>query len=771
MNERSTLSEAPVQLEFLAAKTRQTNAISFNKECRLGSAENNDVMLTGEGVLPHHARIFEVGDGCLFIAALENSAVTVNGIQAGRPLPLNNGDWVLLGSSPFQVNFKNVRGNEAVSENAEEASQSIDLSGKSRLTIGRLPHCDIAIRSPLVSREHARLIRESTGWFIEDCGSTNGTFLNAVRVLGKQPLQPDDWLAFAAFEYQFDGHCISPSNQAGQVAIEVYRLTKEVKDASGHAKRLLDDISFAIRPGEFVGIFGTSGSGKSTLLDALNGRRPASAGDILYNGTDLYGAFDLFRTAIGYVPQQDIVHRKIVMQHALKFTAKLRLPPDTSDFEMDENVVKVLEKVGLSEKALLAVDTPTPLSGGQLKRVSLAVELVANPNVLFLDEVTSGLDAGTDKKMMLLFRSLAEDKKTVVCVTHTLENIDTCHLVLLLHQGRLVFFGPPQAVIGYFGIDRLSEVYELLESRPASYWADKYKSSSFYDAYIEKRLKLSAPRDHETIRKTSPRPTGNKWLQSWRQTKTLMLRYCELILSDQKNLLIMVLQAPLIALIIGLVFDMESELAFRAAKQSQILFILVLSAIWFGCLNSARELVKELPIYIRERSVNLGLGPYIASKLIPLSLLCLLQCLLLLGVIALLIDVPGDYLQRLLILFASGMAATTMGLCVSAFVNSNDKAVATVPILLIPQVILSGAVVKLEGVGLWIAKLTMISYWSFDAMKVTLSEEVKAVRDFTGKTIVSITGSLGTDLIAIAALGLFFLLATGIGLKLKDAKK
>ncbi|MGR9117046.1 MAG: ATP-binding cassette domain-containing protein [Gammaproteobacteria bacterium] len=764
-------SEEAVQLELLQAKTRQAMTCSFSKECRLGSDESNDVLISGEGVLPHHARVFEVDDGSLFIEAVDGSALAVNGNPADKPLMLNNGDWVMFGSTPFQVSFQPVRRAETPEPLSKQISERVDLSGKSLLTIGRMPQCDIAIPSPLVSREHARLIREATGWYIEDCGSTNGTFINAVRVQGKQPLMANDWLGFAAFEYQFDGTHIFPSNQAGQVSIEVLGLTKEVKDPSGKPKRILDDINFAIQPGEFVGIFGTSGSGKSTLLDALNGRRPATHGDILYNGTDLYGAFDLFRAAIGYVPQQDIVHRKIVMQHALKFTAKLRLPPDTSDYEMDENVVKVLEKVGLAEKASLAVDTPTPLSGGQLKRVSLAVELVANPNVLFLDEVTSGLDAGTDKKMMKLFRNLAEDKKTVICVTHTLENIDTCHLVLLLHQGRLVFFGPPQAVVGYFGIERLSDVYDLLESHKASHWADKFQASSFYDTYIRQRVQQSDQRENSSSQKNSPRTSDNKWLLSWRQTKTLMLRYGELILSDRKNLLILVLQAPLIALIIGLVFDMDAELALRAAKQSQILFILVLSAIWFGCLNSARELVKELPIYIRERSVNLGLGPYIISKLIPLSILCLLQCLLLLGVIALLIEVPGDFLQRLLILFASAMAATTMGLCVSAFVNSNDKAVATVPILLIPQVILSGAVVKLQGIGLWIAKLTMISYWSFDAMKVTLSEEVKTVKDFTGNSIVSIAGSLSSDLLAIAALGLFFLIATAIGLKLKDIRK
>ena len=221
-------------------------------------------------------------------------------------------------------------------------------------------------------------------------------------------------------------------------------LYKAVPDrASGGVKHLLDQVNLVFEPGEFAVIFGTSGSGKSTLLDALNGRRPATGGQVLYNGTDLYASFDLFRAAIGYVPQQDIVHRKIRVSRALYYTARLRLPHDTTDEEIEAHIHRVLDKVGLAEKADLPIDTPAPLSGGQLKRVSLAVELVANPNILFLDEVTSGLDAGTDKRMMRLFADLARDQKTVICVTHTLENIDVCNLVVLLHRGRLVYFGPP----------------------------------------------------------------------------------------------------------------------------------------------------------------------------------------------------------------------------------------------------------------------------------------------------------------------------------------
>jgi hypothetical protein len=213
---------------------------------------------------------------------------------------------------------------------------------------------------------------------------------------------------------------------------------------------------------------------------------------------------------------------------------------------------------------------------------------------------------------------------------------------------------------------------------------------------------------------------------------------------------------------------MDEELAARALTESQIVFILSLSVIWFGCINSVRELVKELPIYLRERSVNLAIAPYIISKFIPLTAICFLQCLLLLGVLELFISIPGDLISRFLVLFAIATASTTMGLAVSAFVDSNDKAMTTIPILLVPQIILAGAVAKLTGAALWVAKFTMISYWGFDAMKNTLSDEVKTVKSFTGELILPISASMITGLLVIIGLAVIFLIIALAGLKLKD---
>lgn len=763
-------------IEFRCSYTRKRTAVALmtGREYSVGADEGNGIVLEGEDVLGQHATVVLDAAGPR-IAPIKEAPVSVNGQPVTTSAHLSDGDWLTLGSTLFQVHLAENELSQTTAHGFVQPAEPIHGNKPTAtgvITIGRSPECDHAIDSPLVSRQHARLTCEATGVVMEDLHSTNGTFVNGQRLVERVKLRQGDRVAIATFAFIFRGDSLEPLDTAGRVRVEVRDLCKEVHERSTRqTKRLLDQINLVIEPGEFVAIFGTSGSGKSTLLDALNGRRPATSGNVLFNGMDLYASFDLFRSAIGYVPQQDIVHRKISVQNALRYTARLRLPPDTSDDEIDTHITRVLDKVGLSEKAELPIDTPAPLSGGQLKRVSLAVELVADPNILFLDEVTSGLDAGTDKRMMRLFADLATDQKTVICVTHTLENIDACNLVVLLHRGKLVYFGPPGEAAQYFGIPKLSEVYELLESSPAEYWAEKFLGSSYYETYVTDRLSEIGPTDYAHNPGENPTAkTRRRWFD-WSQARTLMRRYLDLIVSDRRNLAILLLQAPLIATIIGLVFNTDDPLPARAAVESQISFILVLSAIWFGCLNSAREVVKELPIYLRERSVNLGIAPYLASKLLPLAVLCALQCVMLLAIVSALVSLPGGFLERAWALFLAGMAATTMGLAVSAFVDSNDKAVATIPILLIPQVILSDAVVRLGDVGQAFAKATMISFWSLDAMKATLSGDTLAAKDLTGQLIVPVSAAYSTDLWMVAALASGFLIIAVVGLKLKDSRK
>ena len=735
--------------------------LALDRPYVIGGDASADVVVDDPSLLSRHARVAP-GPGGAMLEPLAGALVTVNGSPLSLATVLQDGDWLVLGSAAFQVRIASPAGETPSSPGAPAEP----------VTFGRLADCTIQIDSPLVSREHARLEKSGDQWIIADRGSTNGTFVNGQRLSKPHALKAGDRIDIATFGFLFTGEEVRPLGAAadGRVRVEVDRLCKEVKDrTTGEPRHLLHDISFVVEPGEFVAIFGTSGSGKSTLLDALSGRRGASGGQVRYNGTELYGAFDRFRSAIGYVPQQDIVHRRIRVSRALEYTARLRLPPDTARDEISQHVARVLEQVGLADKAQLAVDTPEPLSGGQLKRVSLGVELVANPNILFLDEVTSGLDAGTDKRMMHLFADLATRYgKTVICVTHTLENIDACNLIVLLHRGQLAYFGPPAEACGYFGIAKLSDVYELLESRPADAWAAQFAASPINARFVAKRLQPARP---TTARIDTTSAANRTRAFDTRQAGTLLMRYVDLFRADTRNLLILFAQAPLIGLIIGLVFGNESANDVeRATNYTQISFILMLSAIWFGCLNSAREVVKELPIYLRERSINLGLGAYLFSKIVPLSALALIQCALLLTVVESLADLPGTSLDRLWTLFLAAFGSTLMGLTISTLVNSNDKAVAMVPILLIPQVILSGAVVSLGAATEVAAKFSMISYWGFDAMKSTLGDAALALTGPTGGKLIRLSTGWPEALAAMAALAAAFLLAAAIGLKLKDRR-
>jgi ABC-type multidrug transport system ATPase subunit len=740
-------------------------------ECLAGNEESRQIRVTGDGVLPTHAR-FTLSDGCLYVEPLPASPVLLNGQPLAQRAPVQNGDWLVFGSASFQVLLPDSE--EPEGDGGRAGALRFPVTARpDPVVVGRVSNCGLAIDSPLISREHARLMPTPEGALLEDLRSTNGTYVNGQRVIRPILLHPGDRVSFATFIYVFTGSALEPAVLGGRVRLEARSLTKTVTDrATGKPRNLLDGIDLVIEPGEFVVIFGTSGSGKSTLLDSLNGRRPATSGRVLYNGVNLYDAFAAFRAGIGYVPQQDIVHRKITIKHALDYTARLRLPRDTSAAEISAYIERVLQRVGLLDKGDLAVDTPEPLSGGQLKRVNLAVELVANPNILFLDEATSGLDAGTDKKMMRLFADLAADGKTVICVTHTLENVGCCHLVALLHHGFLVYYGPPQDAAGYFGVQRLSEVYERLESQDALTWGGRFRQSDHCRRFVTARASHGeGTRASPTPAAAPPKGAGRMggWLdlgQAW----TLTRRYVDLLLADRLNLAMLLLQAPLIALVVGAIFDTSGTLPERAQAESQIAFVLVLSAIWFGGINSAREIVKELPVYLRERAVVLRIPPYLLSKLLPLAVLCAAQCLSFLGIVTSMIDFPGPFLDRFLVLFLAGFAATGMGLAVSAFVASNDKAIATLPLLLIPQFILSNAVVQLDGVAEAVAKACVISYWALDAMRATLEEPVLGLRGPDGAPVVRVSSDWQTDVLATAALACGFLIVTAVGLKLRDRR-
>jgi energy-coupling factor transporter ATP-binding protein EcfA2 len=281
--------------------------------------------------------------------------------------------------------------------------------------------------------------------------------------------------------------------------------------------------------------------------------------------------------------------------------------------EVESSVSDILDVVGLSSRRKNLI---RHLSGGQVKRASLANELVSRPSLLFLDEVTSGLDEQTDREVMELFRQVAEGGKTVVCITHSLANVEaTCHLVVILTEGgRLAFFGTPDEAKAYFQIARLGDVYRQLAQKTPEEWHNRFRATPFFKQYVIDRLpsETLSERDSATPR---VRAAGRR-ASSLRQAMVLTRRYVSIWRGDRQALAVMLGQSVLVALLLGMVYGNLSDVKLlpdRALRSVNLLLLLTVSCLWFGCNTAAKELVKERVIYLRERDFNLRIGGYFAS--------------------------------------------------------------------------------------------------------------------------------------------------------------
>jgi ABC-type multidrug transport system ATPase subunit len=582
--------------------------------------------------------------------------------------------------------------------------------------IGRDDSARFPLAHPHVSRRHASLTVQGKRVLIEDLGSSNGTFVNG-RLLGAPAaLIPGDRVDIGPFSLEFDGSCLVGRSRANNIELAASSLSRSVQDrATGLPVALLEDVSLVIRPREFVCLLGPSGSGKTTLLAILSGRNPPTRGAVLVNGADLYTNFEAIKKDIAVVPQRDVLHDSLAVGSALRYTAELRLPPDLSRHEVDDSVSDILDVVGLTDRRATLI---RHLSGGQVKRASLANEMVSRPSLLFLDEVTSGLDEKTDREIMGLFRQVADGGKTVVCVTHSLANVEaTCHLVVILtERGRLAFFGTPEEAKGYFGVARLGDVYAALAARPPAEWHDLFRASPYYTRYVTDRLPAvgAAPSERGRSRATAREPS------SFRQAGVLTRRYVAVWRGDRQALLALLAQSALVAGLLALVFgDLAglSRATERLPRTLNLLMMLAVSCYWFGCNTSAKELVKERVIYVRERDFNLRDGAYLASKLLVLTLIGVLQATLLFAVVHYLCRPAGHTAGQWATLAALSAAGTAAGLLVSAVARTEEVATALVPIVVIPQIILAGVVAPLKGITKVLAKLAISVYWGQQSLQ------------------------------------------------------
>lgn len=606
---------------------------------------------------------------------------------------------------------------------------SVAFDERNKIKIGRDKTNDMQLDGLQMSKFHARITRAGAEFVVEDVGSTNGVFVNGARIT-KQQVGPSDSIQIGSFLLKVDpAGSVGVFDTRSKTRVDCVNITREVSGRFGGAKiKILDGISLSIQPNEFVGLLGPSGAGKSALIEALNGVRPANNGYVRINNLDLYRHLDSLKQAIGYVPQDDIIHRELTVYRTLFYVAKLRLPRDVSSKEIVRLIDEVLDVTGLSERRNVPV---SQLSGGQRKRVSIAVELVTKPSVIFLDEPTSGLDPATEDKIMRLFRQIAESGRTVIMTTHAMENVRMFDKIVVLMRGKLVFFGKPEDALTHLNAKSFKELYDKLEEpaergvaehgetnrkditeRTSEDWKQKYLKTPQFAQLIQKPLG-----ELDALQKTG---AGKKRrlgiFGSIRQWITLTRRYFEVLLKDKLNLAILFIQAPLIALLTFFVMGSTSPRDF-------VYFVLALVSIWFGTSVSAREIIRERPVYNRERMFNLGILPYIFSKLFVLGVIVFVQCLMLFVPLKFFdligaMPMPGDFAgvpQFTTMLLTAGVG-TSLGLLISAVFRTQEIATSIVPLILIPQILFSGLVGVPQGINKVIG-LAMPAAWSFDTMK------------------------------------------------------
>ncbi|WP_432829014.1 FHA domain-containing protein [Dactylosporangium sp. CA-092794] len=457
----------------------------------IGRDAANDLMVEGNLISRRHAEVI-YSDDSWFLRDLDSRNGTfVNGEKAAFIAATDGGEVHLGAADGPAVTFKVITITEQLPvEPAPPREATQHEFGAARIRIGRDPGNDIVLSDLRSSRNHAELRRTATGYEVVDLGSRNGTYHNGQQVT-RQELSAGDLISIGKHEFIFDGAKLHEFEDAGPSSLIADDLTVRIKDAI-----LLDDVSFALAEGSLLAVIGPSGCGKSTLIKAVAGLRPATQGRVRYDGRDLYADYAELRYRIGMVPQDDVLHRQLTVRRALRFAAALRFADDVPRKERSARVAEVLKTLNLTERAKMRIDS---LSGGQRKRVSVALELLTEPSLLFLDEPTSGLDPALDKEVMEELRDLADKGRTVAVVTHNVMHLDLADRVLVLTVGgRMGYFGPPGELLSFFGAEDYAEVFREVTNN-AAHWVGKYRGSELYARYVTEQIAEAPPPKPEAL--------------------------------------------------------------------------------------------------------------------------------------------------------------------------------------------------------------------------------------------------------------------------------
>ena len=768
---------------------------------RVGRHPANDIVLDFPAVSGRHLQISVAATPAEILDLGSTNGTLLNGErlepQVARPfLP---GDVARIGDFTGNSVAVSIDRADVTSSAHLRPAGEASLSDSGAVVIGREPGCALQLNHPNVSRRHAQIAVRDGRHELRDLGSSNGTFVNGRRVTRPVALNVGDLIQVGPYSLAFD-----PARQGIQTMVarghrfDALDLGVEVADG----RMILEEVTLCVEAGEFVALVGGSGAGKSTLMKALNGYNRATHGRMLIDGRDLYPVLDTYRTEMGFVPQDDIIHRELPVRRALWYAARLRLP-DATPVEIEariDDALAMVEMTGHAEKPVRV------LSGGQRKRVSIAVELLAQPTVLFLDEPTSGLDPGLEKKMMYDLNRLTDSGRTVVLVTHATGNIEQCHQVAFLSQGRLAYYGPPNQATGFFGARDFSDIYLKLSGESAAadaiptelepafrslsargrspspqdvgeLWAERYRESEYFEKFVRLRQRSITAGAIESA-DAGPGPSEVTHDSLLRQLWILMIRQFDLMWNDPFMMIVLLLVVPVVTALFAAVSEPDDFVGWRmdvdqvrevlrfqlrgapvdstanyipqpiAAKLCTMLCLIIAQA---GTFGAAYLIVHERAIFKRERAVNLKVGSYVLSKALVLTLFGVLQAASALYVLSLRVELPSDPIlsqlssasvELFITLMLTMVASVMFGLFISAVAPSAEGVVYILLLQLFIQMVGSGTLFPIPDNPM--TQLT-VSRWSVNAIGSTAGL-IELNEQSQGCRVVEVPGGGGSDI-------------------------
>ena len=653
----------------------------------VGSSSNCDVIVSNKRVSRNHCQIISSNSEDLKLIDLNSTNGTfLNGIKLkpGIPYNLNLKDQVQLAGVSgiiISIGFENTQ-----SRDLENQKNILELfKNKDLIIIGRDSSCDLRINDTRISRKHASIKKLSDDKFlIKDLGSLNGVYVNGSKLSGVKTISKKDNIFISKYLLKIDGKAKDLSDELAISAIGIEKVYPNQKKG----KKALHKMDISVPSRSLLAIMGPSGCGKSTLLKSLNGESPPTKGRVLIFNQDLITNYEYLKTQIGYVPQDDIVHKQLTVEQSLFFAAKLRIA-NISKADIKVKIDQILSELNISH---IKKNLISDISGGQRKRVSIAIELLTDPMLLFLDEPTSPLDPQTIEDFLNILKKLSENGTTVIMVTHKPEDLDYMDEVIFMadnNGGKIVYYGDSTQYKDYFNVNNAVSVFSQISGNNSKKWVEKYSNP--------RPLSTTQDREKVLINKSNQNPIEQFF---W-----LTYRYFKIKTNDKVNTFIMLLQAPIIALLACLVFK-EVSLS--------VLFIMAVSAVWFGSTNAAREIVGELPIYMRERMYNLKLIPYIFSKITVLSFFSIIQSFVFIYILYFYYGdsdfdiVFNNPFSSFIWMSFLTISSTFLGLLLSAIFDTSEKVLAVVPIVLIPQIMLAGLVAKIGS-----KTVEFVSYMTF----------------------------------------------------------